>query len=70
MKIIAEFKTPKAPATAAGRIILVERTAGPGHHPFVTWWENMETGGRIWGHYFKTLAEAKVDYLARVDRGY
>jgi hypothetical protein len=68
MRILAEHPTHRAPATCAGRIILVERDDS--YHPFVTWWENTDLGGRHWGHYFETKAEAEEDYAERVRRGY
>jgi hypothetical protein len=68
MKILATFETPKAPATCAGRVILVHREGS--YDPYVTWWENTEYGGRCWGHYFSDLGSAKKDFCDRVMRGY
>ena len=36
-----------------------------GHHPYVTWMENTQTGGFFWGHYFATLKEAEQDFRKR-----
>ncbi len=70
MKILASFDTPRAPATAPGRVILVDRETGA--HPLVTWWENTEDGGRYYGHYFTRDEEAKAvaDFANRCQRGF
>ena len=70
MKVLASFDTPRAACTAAGRVILVDLEEG--YQPLVTWWENTDTGGRIWGHYFAAdqRKEAEADFLARTQRGY
>lgn len=66
MKLLKEFKTPPAPATAPGAFVL--RVREDAYHPYVTHWRNDEVGGYIWGHYFKTLAEAEADFDERVAR--
>lgn len=39
-------------------------------HPYQTHWRNDQDGGHYYGHYFKTLEEAREDYEARCKRGY
>ncbi len=70
MQILASFATPKAPATCAGRVILAH--VPESLHPFVTWWENTELGGRCWGHYFASdqRDKAEADFRDRCHRGY
>lgn len=70
MKILATFETRRAPATAPGRVVLIDK--GEGAHPLVTWWENTESGGYCWGHYFtrEQRAEAESDFRERCARGY
>ena len=69
MKILATFETPKAPATCAGRVILVDLEEGA--HPLVTWWENAEVGGRNFGHYFtrEERKKAETDFAKRCEKG-
>jgi len=63
MKIIESVETPKAPATRAGKWILVDKGDGS-FQPFVTAWlgYDEETGkpdqSWIWGHYFEHKNDA------------
>lgn len=65
--ILATHPTPRSPGTCAGRFILVKRDHG--YHPYVSWWENTDLGGRHWGHYFATEEEAQSDFKQRIKRG-
>jgi len=63
-KVIQSRKLPAGPATQEAEIILCELVDNP-HTPFVTWQRNTADGGRYWGHYFKTIAEAAKDFETR-----
>lgn len=73
--VIAHYHTPRAPATRAGYVILVQRQ-GDYLHPFVTGWLGLDDDQKVfdcdwtWGHYFKTEGEARQDYTHRCKRGY
>jgi len=67
--LLREHKTPAAPATAPGAVVL--RDLGDDHyHRYVTHWRNDEVGGYSTGHYFDNLPEAEADFLKRVERNY
>lgn len=69
--VIAQMATPAAPATRAGRVILVDR--GGEFQRYVTAWQGRngdewDDGWHI-GHYISDLDDAKADFLARCKRG-
>lgn len=68
MQVLKEHQTAGDDVMAPGRLILVERDDQ--FRPFVTWWENLEDGGRYYGHYFADLGSAEVDFKDRVERGW
>lgn len=67
--VLAAFPTPKASATKAGHVIMVDRGQDR-YQRYVTAW--MAVGDRewIWGHYFEKFDDAYEDYGARCLRGY
>ncbi len=67
--ILAEFKTPRAYATAPGAVVLCHLSDNT-YHPYVTWWRNDEAGGYSSGHYFATEEEARKDFIKRCERNY
>ncbi len=69
-QILREHFTPRAPMTAPGRVILVDLGEDRKSDRYVTWWQNGETGGCVWGHYFDRKTEAVIDFEARAARGY
>ncbi|AEW04710.1 hypothetical protein Sulac_1210 [Sulfobacillus acidophilus DSM 10332] len=48
----------------AVELVLAERPGTP--QPFVTWIRNPHTGDYVWGHYFRTLEEARKDFAERL----
>jgi hypothetical protein len=62
--LMASIKTPPDDVTSPGEIILIHRSDEP--HPYVTWWYNTQSGGRCWGHCFKTYDAAARDFGKRV----
>lgn len=72
--IIAEFATPKGPATRAGRVIIVDRGEKTLRHRYVTAWQGRE--GPVWdnewstGHYFNEIYDALDDFAARARRNF
>ena len=71
--IIRQKLTPKAEATRAGRVILVDKGAGA-HGRYITAWQGRSDKewdmGWRWGHYFNDFKEANEDYEKRAKRGY
>ncbi len=70
MKVLGSFATPRGPATAPGRVVLCDIAGESPQHPFVTWWENTESGGFCSGNYFDNLNDAKEDFSRRIKRGF
>lgn len=68
MQVIAQMSTPAAPATRAGRVILVERDSS--YEPYVTAWIGDGDKSWCWGHYFDSETEARADFFHRCQRGY
>ena len=66
--ILMQHKTPAAPMTRAGRVVLVQ--INNKHTPYVTAW--LGDGDASWcsGHYFSDKDEAAQDFDARVKRQY
>jgi hypothetical protein len=62
--ILKQEPTPAAPATRAGRIVLVEKPDA-NYHPYVTAW--LGEGDTQWcgANYFSTLDNATIDYYER-----
>lgn len=71
--IIAQSETPRATATRAGRVILVDRGENT-FQRYVTAWQgrdgNVWDSSWCWGHYFEDKANAHIDYCRRTARGY
>lgn len=65
---LLEHPTPGTAFTPPGAIILC-RLDNP-YHPYATWWQNHQDGGRYMGHYFEDLEDARHDYERRCERGY
>lgn len=70
IRTILEHPTPGTTATAPGAVTLRHAPEASPHHPYQTHWRNDQDGGHYYGHYFKTLEEAREDYEARCKRGY
>ncbi len=64
--LMARLNTPGDGITAPGMLISVSREDEP--HPYVTWWFNSQSGGKAWGHYFKTYEEAAYDFADRIKK--
>jgi len=47
-----------------GEITALCKRPGAEYHPYVTWRLD-EVGNAFWGHYFKTLEEARDDFKER-----
>ncbi len=67
-RVLIATSTPKAPATRAGYVVLVDREKPPCR--FVTAWTGV--GDKDWGngHYFESFSEASKDFERRSNRGY
>jgi len=64
--IVAEHPSPDGQMTAPGRFLLccIDNV----RHPYATWWQNLEDGGRYHGHYHEAYAPALIDFRSRVNR--
>ena len=65
METLACFTTPKQSCTVPYSIVLVQLD-GDRDDRFVTWERNDTNGSFIYGHYFKSFAEAYPDFQKRV----
>jgi hypothetical protein len=73
--VVRYHYTPRAPATRAGYVILVQRS-GDYLHPFVTGWVGLNEEEDIldkewcYGHYLREEEDAIDDFNSRCRRGY